>query len=172
MEGIPGRLGGGGEEAAVPQAVRAPWEPLWLQRGLRIGCAPPGPAKERVVLLCVQFPALSSCDQSLHGARCSLGGVKWCSPEVVASLEVCQFAGSVFGVELGPIASVGGRSRPHSFPCRQVVPDTPACRTESRGFCGSADSIADLQMHPWVLGSPVEAVKAQITSPGFLWQRD
>lgn len=26
MEGIPGRLGGGGEEAAVPQAVRAPWE--------------------------------------------------------------------------------------------------------------------------------------------------
>lgn len=33
------------------------------------------PAKERVVLLCVQFPALSSCRQSLHGARCSLGGV-------------------------------------------------------------------------------------------------
>lgn len=44
------------------------------------------PAKERVVLLCVQFPALSSCRQSLHGARCSLGGV---SGALWKSLPVC-----------------------------------------------------------------------------------
>ena len=42
--------------------------------------------KERVVLLCVQFPALSSCRQSLHGARCSLGGV---SGALWKSLPVC-----------------------------------------------------------------------------------
>ena len=54
----------------MPQAVRALRElPVAAVgapgRVLRL----PAPAKGRVVLLCVQFPAVLSCDQSLHRAR-------------------------------------------------------------------------------------------------------
>lgn len=56
MERIPGRLGGGGEEAAVLQAVRALWElPVAAAGAPGLALHLPDPDPARQVLCCCVF---------------------------------------------------------------------------------------------------------------------